>query len=241
MTDSTGRLTRSRLQLTEFEFDGVLRAGIKGQAAGVLPRLPTNADGSRTHGDDLPLLAIEATDKLVDTRICATDKENNNIVLFDGSHINFSLDTPPTKNEYIVVQAQDNYCKTATLEEGVPGFEFFFDYCGLLIRKSIIDETTQVFVPDSLRELVLYLSYLKPIAGQAVLPWMYDTLLPTCHCTYMVSCAQNKSPFKHKRHLRSFLAKEPLDFVAMDILDPLPKPLQEKNTFWLPWTAIGRK
>lgn len=44
------------------------------------------------------------------------------------------------------------------------------------------------------------------------------------------SCAQNKSRYRHKRRLQVFPASGPLDFVAMDILVPLPK-IQQENQY----------
>lgn len=59
LPESTGRLTRCRLQLSEFAFDAVHRAGPKKQTMDALSMLPTSGDEIVSLDEDLPLLKIE--------------------------------------------------------------------------------------------------------------------------------------------------------------------------------------
>lgn len=54
-----GRLVRWRLQLTEFYFEVVHRAGIRRQEADALLRLATNVKNTSLLKDHIPLLAID--------------------------------------------------------------------------------------------------------------------------------------------------------------------------------------
>lgn len=63
-TDITSRLARWRLRLSRFEFDVVLRAGIKHQAADALSRLHTLNEDTVPLDNDSPFLAIDVQNEI---------------------------------------------------------------------------------------------------------------------------------------------------------------------------------
>lgn len=73
-------------------------------------------------------------------------------------------------------QAQDTFCKTATLQVGCQRSALHLDHYGFLIRKSIVDKATLVGVLELLRKRMLYLSPHPLIAGHPGQRRVYDTL-----------------------------------------------------------------
>lgn len=89
-------------------------------------------------------------------------------------------------------------------------------------------------VPITLRQRILTLAHYTSIAGHLEQRQMYDTLQHNFFWPYMAndvynavdqcsSCARNRNRNQHKQPLQLFSPTQPLHFVAMNILCPLPK------------------
>ena len=97
------------------------------------------------------------------------------------------------------------------------------------------DGTLQRVVPKRLRAKVLYLAHHPHLAGHSGGTRMYYTLWREYYWPHMAkdvfshvrncaSCAATRgTQVRHQKDLKLFPAAGPLDFVAMDLLGPLPK------------------
>lgn len=65
-----------------------------------------------------------------------------------------SIEAPQMETKFQLKHAQDHYQKITPLEAGCQKYEFYFNYCGIRIGKSIIDEATQVIVFESVRRRI---------------------------------------------------------------------------------------
>ena len=145
------------------------------------------------------------------------------------------LDEPITVEELAQEQKADRYCQSIAELVGKPQSQFDVDRRGLLVRKSRIDGALQKLVPTSLRARVLRLAHYPLIAGHPGARRMYDTLRAQFYWPHMAndifqavrdcrSCARVRgTTYKHRRFLRLFPAEYPLQFIAIDLLGPLPK------------------
>lgn len=59
LADATGKRARWRLRLLESDFEIVLRAGVKYQAANALSRFVTRGDVTNAIRDDIPVLVVQ--------------------------------------------------------------------------------------------------------------------------------------------------------------------------------------
>ena len=115
---------------------------------------------------------------------------------------------------------------------------------GILIRNAPLDGSKQIVVPLSLRPRLLQLEHFPVVAGHPGVSKMYasmrrrffwkamykDVEETVRHCTV---CAKNRvTERKRTSFLKLFPAEGPLEFVAMDILGPLPK-TEHGNRFLL--------
>ena len=105
----------------------------------------------------------------------------------------------------------------------------------VLIRRSPLDGSLQVVVPETLRERLLDIAHNPPISAHPGRSRMYQTLRGDFYWPSMTvdihftvdrcdSYARNR--IKDQRNIypmKLFPAANPLEFVAMDILGPLPK------------------
>ena len=106
---------------------------------------------------------------------------------------------------------------------------------GFLSRCEPKDQAEQIILPKPLRQRALLLAHYPVLAGHPGGSRMYQTLRRTFywpsmamdvynnvrHCT---SCAKERiSLRKHASYLSLFPAQNPLEFVAIDILGPLPR------------------
>lgn len=96
------------------------------------------------------------------------DTAMDDIIPMDENHTEFSLDTSTTKSEFLMEQAQNIYCRTATLQIGCQAFELYLDHRGLLFCKSIVDKAMTVVAPDSLQKRIFYLLRHPPNSAHQV-------------------------------------------------------------------------
>lgn len=106
---------------------------------------------------------------------------NNNDTSSVNAQLNASLNAPSIAKEYVVEKAPESSCKDASFQVGWSNNEFYLNSCRLHIRRSIIDDTIQIVISESLHNDVLDVSQFSFIAGKLCLPKMYTTLrLSTC-------------------------------------------------------------
>jgi hypothetical protein len=111
----------------------------------------------------------------------------------------------------------------------------YFNTEGILIRHAPLDGSKQIVVPLSLRPGLLRMGHFTVVSGHPGVSKMYasmrrkffwkemykDVEETVRHCTV---CAKNRvTERKRTSFLKLFPANGPLEFVAMDILGPLPK------------------
>ena len=120
--------------------------------------------------------------------------------------------------------------------DGSPTYQnFFINSTGLLIRKSPRDGAEQIFIPKNLRARALYLSHYTRTAGHPGVSRQYYTMRQSMYWPSMMLDIQKQSRNccdcgrervklrKHQAPLKLFPASSPLEYVAIDILGPLPK------------------
>ena len=137
--------------------------------------------------------------------------------------------------EFLRAQAEDAFCRFAAEAVGTPNSKFDIDRYGFLVRKSPLDGTLQRVVPTRLRPRVLYVAHHPRLAGHPGATHMYYTLGREYYWPHMASdafstlrnctsCAATcRTLVKNQKDLKLIPAAGPLEFVAMDLLGPLPK------------------
>ena len=133
-------------------------------------------------------------------------------------------------------QASDKECQAirAKWNAGTPT-QYKEDERGLIVRIAPIDGAVQVFVPRELRQRVLFLAHHTPVAGHPGVTRQFYTMRQEFFWPAMAAdirstslnchaCAQERVKLRsHSAPMKLFPAKAPLEFVAIDILGPLPK------------------
>ena len=142
---------------------------------------------------------------------------------------------PLSPQDIIRAQARDRLCRMFRDTVGTPGSEYSVDGNGLLIRKSPLDQCIQIVAPEGLRKRIMYFAHNSVHAGHPGSSRMYSTLRRSYYWPNMAgevqdyvakcqSCLRTKgTQYRSRRELRLFPATEPLSFVALDLLGPLPK------------------
>lgn len=106
---------------------------------------------------------------------------------------------------------------------------------GLIVRVAPVDHSIQIFIPEALRPRALYLAHYTPVSGHPGISRQYYTMRRTFYWPSMISdiqkmckdchtCAKERTRLRsHQSPMKLFPATEPLEFVAIDILGPLPR------------------
>lgn len=238
--ECTNGLVSWRLQLSELAFEEVHIADNRYWAADALSRIRTSGEGNTPFKGDLLLLAIVTMHNLGDTEIFVVDTFKDDVIPLQNDDTEVSLDTTPTEKQITDGTSSKHFLQTATLQIGWQGSELFLDNGGRFIYKSNTDKTTQTVVLKSIRRRKLYFWNDPPTSGHSNQRRVHDTLRQTYYwpsmakylqktVTQLASCARNGNQYRHKRSFQLHSAKGPLEFVAINILDPLPKTLQENQ------------
>ena len=133
-------------------------------------------------------------------------------------------------------QKNDEECQQL-LEQSLvtPGSPVDVNMDGVLIRKAPLDGVEQIIVPHALRGRLLHLEHFPPSVGHPGVTKMFRSMrsrffwrsLYTDVAEVVRNCPVCSRNRIHERKRTSFLklfpATEPLEYVAMDILGPLPK------------------
>lgn len=112
LLDSTRRLTRWHLRLSEAVIDVVHRACLKYHATKLFFRLQTTGEDDVPLEDDLSLLTIDARGD--NTGILVINANSDGVIPLNA-HEGKSVYTPPTLEVLVSSQALDKYCKAASL------------------------------------------------------------------------------------------------------------------------------
>ena len=235
MDSATGQLARWRLRLAEFDYSVEFRPGIKNQAPDALSRLPTDGTDKTPLKDDIPVLAINITkdqERSIED-MCDDELDQENFAQHPPPEP--QNDDPIERETFINEQRNDVECNQYANFVGLPGSQFVYDREGYLSRVSKVDGALQRVVPRSLRIRLLYLAHYPRLQGHPGARRMYDSLRQDFYWRFMandvfetvrrcLSCAKSKGTSKQaQRFLKLFPANGPFEFVAMDILGPLPK------------------
>ena len=144
--------------------------------------------------------------------------------------------TPISYDEIVQAQASDPDClefkRRLETDSSLP---FVGNDKGVFCRLAPKDHSEQIVLPKSLRERALLLGHYPRMSGHPGGSRMYQTMRRTFYWPSMAmdvyntvrqcsSCAKERIALrKHSSFLHLFPAQKPLEFVAIDILGPLPR------------------
>ena len=153
---------------------------------------------------------------------------------------------PLTREEIWFAQQDDDDVKKLKTKWSLdPKQPYLENENGLFCRRAPNDGAIQIVLPASLRERVLLLAHYPRVAGHPGGSGMYQTLRQTFYWPSMsmdvyntvrqcTSCAKERiAKRKHASYLSLFPAKAPLEYVAIDILGPLPYTTGKRNRYLL--------
>lgn len=229
-SDDNKRLARFRLKMIGYDFSVQPIPGIHNGAADCMSRLPTSGlvhdDGELW--DDIPCLVAD-----------------HHIPPRPGPLLEEKEWDPITLEEFRKAQEGDETCERMRAMQGRSIVVVEEDSDGILVRVSNKDGARQRIVPKSLRERVLCLAHYPKCAGHPGRDRMFKTLRRDFfwpRMSYDVSCFVTNCPSCSRKKLKSqgrtskmklFPPSRPLEFVALDILGPLPETKKDKNRFVL--------
>ena len=141
-----------------------------------------------------------------------------------------------TIDELLKAQAEDGECQRyAALAASGRDRDFVIDERGLIVRLAPVDGARQVIIPKSLRARALHLAHHTPVAGHPGVSRQYYTMRRSMYWPSMIAdvrscasrcdaCARERVKLRtHQAPLKLFPANAPLEYVAVDILGPLPR------------------
>jgi transposase InsO family protein len=212
------RLVRWRLRLAEFSFDIRYKPGRVNQAADALSRMPT-AGGDESPLDlEVPCLAIGSP--IAVRSSIAVPKA--------GPTLEEAPLAPLKLTEIISEQATDDLCRILSEKGTVTE-----DLRGVLCRISPLDGSSQMLIPETLRERLMALFHLPRVAGHTGFSKMYQQMRQlfywprmaadiTCYVSRCPSCVKKSLKVSRKTtRLTLFPPTAPMEFIAMDIMGPL--------------------
>lgn len=143
------------------------------------------------------------------------------------------IERPSTTSEFMTDQANDPYCMEVANTVGKPVFMDSNDMNKVLIKPARIDGALQKFLSTSLRASILYLATYHVLPGDRGERRHYGTMSYEYYWPHMPNGAYKKGADSqscsgqgtrpHQNQLCLFLSAGTLDFLATDILGPLPK------------------
>ena len=141
-----------------------------------------------------------------------------------------------THEDLVREQATDPLCISLRARAAETNSTPYYESAsGLLVRISPRDKREQVVVPETLRSRILQISHHSKLAGHPGAIRMYNTLRRSYYWPSMsldvyntvrncVHCAKQRVTLrKHANFLKLFPANHPNEYVAIDILGPLPR------------------
>lgn len=247
-SNASGRITRWRLRLAEFDYELQHKPGRFHHVPDALSRLPTEGRDETPLDVEVPVLAVTRSKGDPQKKGAPKGKETLQGDLPPegaGSSSAMALDpeTPlgrrvqPLALEVLLKeQDQDPYCKRSRelINQGHPTV-LFDDEHGVLCRRAPLDGSVQRVIPEKLHEELLRREHESPLAGHPGASRMYQTMRRRYYWPSMVAhvyawvakctgCAKNR--LHERRHtplMRLFPATEPFSGLAMDLLGPFPE------------------
>ena len=231
LKDPSGRLARWRLRLAEFEFSIQYRPGIKNSLADGCSRVTSQGGDTNKCDDAIPTFIMET-----DETEYEYDEDCYTIHTGDNHAITFP--EAITLEDIFDAQQVDDECREWKKTVNIKGTKFHLEgqhRKELLYRSSTENSELRLVIPASLRKRLLYLSHYPVTAGHPGIRKMYKTISQHYYwpglsmdvyqtvkkCSH---CAREAGLLrKRKQHVSLFPAHEPLEFLAIDILGPLPK------------------
>lgn len=134
----------------------------------------------------------------------------------------------------MAAKSTDADCQAAASSVGHPLSASSYDRYGFLVRHSKVNGSTQRFVRLRLRRRILYLAHSPLLAGHPGSRRMYQTMRHDFYwrnmandvyhtVSYCSSCAKtSETYYRHPKKLLLFHPNGPLEYVALDLLVPLP-------------------
>ena len=241
LRDPRGRLARWSLRLQEFDYEVIYKPGRTHALADGTSRLLTEGLDRSHFDDEIPCLPRYSTALLR----AKTTKNQRSVWAKPKTKIDNvfltrrdNMLSPISIDEMLSEQAADEYCQWARreMDRDTQGrTPFAINQHGILIRRSTLDGSLQVVVPSSLRKRLLEIAHYAPTSGHPGRAKLYQTMrrsfywpLMTIDIHHLVenctACSKNR--MKEQRNvypMRLFPATKPLEYVAMDILGPLPR------------------
>ena len=238
LRDPSGRLARWALRLQEFDFEIQYRPGSRHALADGPSRLLTDGIDKSHFNDDIPCLP-RYSKILKGAKLDAEEAKNVIPTNRDSTLVCATRDDlkrPIGVEETLAEQAKDEYCIWARsqIAHGTQT-QFVLDQHGVLTRRSALDGSLQMVVPESLRKRLMDVAHSAPTSAHPGRSKMYQTLRRHFYWPSMTvdinqwvencpSCARNRiKDQKHIYKMKLFPASKPLEYVAMDILGPLPR------------------
>lgn len=217
--DDNACLASFRLKLVGYEFTVTHVPGVMNGPADCLSRLPTErlTDASVEAFDDIPCLPVE-----------------HHLPHRPGPLLQDREWDPITLQEFRQAQEEDDFCRHTRKVQGKSVVVVEEESDGILVRISNKDGVRQRIVPESLKERVLCLSHYPKCAGHPGRDKMFQSLRRDFFWPSMSrdvselvrlcpSCARkNLKGQKKTTMLKLFPPSKPLEFVALDLLGPLP-------------------
>ena len=245
LRDPRGRLARWALRLQEFDYEVQYKPGSSHALADGPSRLLTDGIDQSHFDDEIPCLP-RRSNLLVGDGFDVKDeqptKKNPNRDENPVLVTRMNLKRPISVEETLAEQAKDKYCKYIRQEiaEGNDN-RFMIDQHGVLTRRSPLDQSLQMIVPESLRERLLDVAHSAPTSAHPGRSKMYQTMRRHFYWPSMTvdihqwvdrcdACAKNRiKEQKNVYKMKLFPPSKPLEYVAMDILGPLPRTRTEKR------------
>ena len=239
LRDPSGRLARWSLRLQEFDFDVVYKPGKSHALADGPSRMLTEGLDKSFFDDEIPCLP-RYDERLIRSDVPRPHGKHQPSPREEATIINLlrrdEQRSPISVEEMLTEQAVDRYCQHMFRKvTDQPGSQFAYDQHGVLMRRAALDGSLQIVVPRTLRRRLLELAHHAPITAHPGRSKMYQTLRRDFYWPSMSvdihnvvedcdTCARNRSKDQRNVYpMKLFPASKPLEYVAMDILGPLPK------------------
>ncbi|CDF40971.1 unnamed protein product [Chondrus crispus] len=217
LADSSGRLARRRLRLAEYNYDVQYRLGVKHQLADGVSRLRMDKGETAGVDDEFPCFVVQ---------VSRQDPNVGPVGIEWAPPTERSPENTRERPQALAVTPEQTDVSSLSVEEFIQP---------QAVHQSPLDGTLQRVVPKRLGAKVLYLAHPPRLARHPGGTRMYDTLRREYYWPHMAnnvystvrncqSCSATRSTIvRHQKDIKLFPAAGPLEFVAMDLLGPLPK------------------
>ena len=177
ITEPSGRLTRWRLRLNKFDFEGRYKKGICNTQADALVQLQTLGETMSDIDDDIPCFILEGDTIIHQDNLdfISQDYAEHDAMLIASERDDSDLLLPITAEELIRAQAQDELCRKIRqkLNEGKE-IPFAEDDVGYLTRT--VASFPQIVITATLRPRVLHIQHYSKLSAHPGKRKLYTSL-----------------------------------------------------------------